>query len=85
MKILNDYIKNRDKEFAEKMHISFAKGGFLTTDADGSWQIDGYTAQLFNKESMLGIINAIKNEVEKKANENAGIVWTEDILNILKI
>lgn len=28
------------KEFYEKMMLSYAKGGFLTTDADGSWEID---------------------------------------------
>lgn len=52
-----------EKEFDEKCEMSFAKGGFLTTDLAGTWEVD--------KQSLKNFITRVRNQSLEEAAEAA--------------
>lgn len=62
MKTLNDKLVAVEKKFDKVRGINWTKGGLITTDLDGSWELDEKAVKSFYRSHILAIVESAFEE-----------------------
>lgn len=86
MNPINQFNEREAKKFTEKCNLNFAKGGFMTTDFDGTWLFDEKTIKEFlmqsNSRSMQFVVEQIKKGIGEDVEINFQLLTEEQIATI---
>lgn len=71
--IIEQWKEKKRAEFTKKCKTSYTQGGFLTTDLDGSWQIDTDSLRWYMQDYAISLLTLLEKEVGERLTDEGKI------------